>query len=149
MSASGPAGAISGAWYQGCANCAPGIIDLPDRVEERFAVDWFIKARNELERRIAEGGIECEYRDEPILMQALDQPSWEALVRESELLTDRGTPHVLLDQAAIDAAMALPYRPVGGLVRTSWRGVQPFKLARGLAQQLRDLGVVIHRRHPR
>lgn len=140
----GPSGRNFGGIVPGVRELRAGIIDLPDREEERYSVAWFLKARDELERRIAEGGIECEYRNEPILMQALDKPSWEALQREAEILTDRGTPFKLLNQTAIDAAMDLPYRPLGGIVRTSWRATQPFKLARGLGRQLRDMGVAVH-----
>lgn len=140
----GPSGRNFGGVAPGVRELRAGIIDLPDREEERFSVSWFLKCRDELERRIAEGGIECEYRNEPILMQALDEAAWEALQRESEILKDRGTPHELLDQQAINAAMALPYRPLGGIVRTSWRATQPFKLARGLGRQLREMGVAVH-----
>lgn len=140
----GPSGRNFGGVAPGVREVRAGIIDLPDLEEERFSVAWFLKCRDELERRIAEGGIECEYRNEPVLMQALDEPAWEALQRESEILKVRGTPHELLDQNAINAAMALPYRPMGGIVRTAWRATQPFKLARGLGQQLRDIGVAVH-----
>lgn len=140
----GPSGRNFGGVAPGVREVRAGIIDLPDLEEERFSVAWFLKCRDELERRIAEGGIECEYRNELVLMQALDEPAWEALQRESEILKVRGTPHELLDQSAINAAMALPYRPMGGIVRTAWRATQPFKLARGLGQQLRDIGVAVH-----
>lgn len=140
----GPSGRNFGAVAPGVRELRAGIIDLPDVEEDRFAVQWYLGKRAELERRIAEGGIECEYRDEPLMMQALDEPAWEAMQRESEVLKARGTPHLLLDQQALEQQMALPYRPLGGIVRTAWRAVQPFKLARGFGQQLRDMGVAVH-----
>lgn len=140
----GPSGRNFGAVAPGVRELRAGIIDLPNAEEDRFAVQWYLGKRAELERRIAEGGIECEYRDEPLMMQALDEPAWEALQRESDVLTARGTPHRLLDTAALEKEMALPYRPLGGIVRTAWRAVQPFKLARGFGRQLRDMGVAVH-----
>jgi gamma-glutamylputrescine oxidase len=140
----GPSGRNFGAVAPGVRELRAGILDLPNAEEDRFAVQWYLGQRAELERRIAEGGIECEYRDEPLMMQALDESAWEALQRESDVLTARGTPHLLLDTAALEKDMALPYRPLGGIVRTAWRAVQPFKLARGFGQQLRDMGVAVH-----
>jgi len=140
----GPSGRNFGAVAPGVRELRAGILDLPDPEEDRFAVQWYLGKREELERRIAEGGIECEYRDEPLMMQALDEAAWEAMQRESDVLKARGTPHLLLDTAALEREMALPYRPLGGIVRTAWRAVQPFKLARGFGQQLRDMGVAVH-----
>lgn len=140
----GPSGRNFGAVAPGVRELRAGILDLPDPEEDRFAVQWYLGKREELERRIAEGGIDCEYRDEPLMMQALDEAAWEAMQRESEVLKARGTPHLLLDTAALEKEMALPYRPLGGIVRTAWRAVQPFKLARGFGRQLRDMGVAVH-----
>jgi len=140
----GPSGRNFGAVAPGVRELRAGILDLPDLEEDRFAVQWYLGQREELERRIAEGGIDCEYRDEPLMMQALDQAAWEAMQRESEVLKARGTPHLLLDKEAVEKEMSLPYRPLGAIVRTAWRAVQPFKLARGFGQQLRDMGVAVH-----
>jgi len=140
----GPSGRNFGAVAPGVRELRAGILDLPDPDEDRFAVQWYLAQRAELERRIAEGGIECEYRDEPLMMQALDEDAWQAMRRESDVLKARGTPHLLLDTAALEKEMALPYRPLGGIVRTAWRAVQPFKLARGFGRQLRDMDVAVH-----
>lgn len=138
----GPSGRNFGAVAPGVREIR-SMLTIPDEEEHIFAVQWFLEQRKELERRIEEGKIECEYRDEPLLVQALDQDAWEALQREAAILRDKGTPHRLLDPEALQAAMSLPYRPVGGLARTAWRAAQPFKLARGFGDQLRDLGVTI------
>jgi len=140
----GPSGRNFGAVAPGVRELRAGILELPDAEEDRFAVQWYLGKRAEFERRIAEGGIDCEYRDEQLMMQALDEPAWEAMQRESEVLKARGTPHLLLDAAALEQEMALPYRPLGGIVRTAWRAVQPFKLARGFGRQLREMGVAVH-----
>lgn len=139
----GPSGRNFGGVAPGVRELRAAMVQAPDMDEERFMVQWYLRGREELERRIAEAGFECEYRNEPIMMQALDESAWEAMRRESELLTARGTPHKLLDTAALREAMALPYEPVGAIVRTAWRAVQPFKLVRGFGQQLRDMGVTI------
>jgi glycine/D-amino acid oxidase-like deaminating enzyme len=139
----GPSGRNFGAVAPGVREVR-SMLALPDMEEDRFAVQWYLSQREELERRIEDGGIECEYRDEPLLMQALDEEAWEALQREAEILREKGTPHKLLDTEAMRSAMSLPYEPVGGLVRTAWRATQPFKLARGLGDQLRRMGVTIH-----
>ena len=53
----GPSGRNFGGVAPGVRELRAGIIDLPDREEERFSVSWFLKCRDELERRIAEGGM--------------------------------------------------------------------------------------------
>lgn len=140
----GPSGRNFGAVAPGVRELRAGILNLPDPEEDRFGVKWYLGKREELERRIAEGGIECEYRDEPLMMQALDHAAWEAMKRESEVLEARGTPHLLLDAADLENEMSLPYRPLGGIVRTAWRSVQPYKLARGFGEQLRGMDVAVH-----
>ncbi|MFT3722933.1 MAG: FAD-dependent oxidoreductase [Hyphomonadaceae bacterium] len=140
----GPSGRNFGAVVPGLRELRTALLGDIDLEEEKFVQQWYLAARGELERRIAEGGIECEYRNEPILMQALDESTWEAQKREAEILRAKGTPHLLLDAAAFRKAMAVPYQVYGGIVRTAWRAVQPFKLARGLGEQLRALGVTVH-----
>ncbi|QKR99871.1 FAD-binding oxidoreductase [Sphingomonas sp. CL5.1] len=140
----GPSGRNFGAVVPGLRELRTVFLTDIDPAEEAFAQQWYLGARGELERRIAEGGIECEYREEPLLMQSLDEESWEAQQRESELLTRRGTPHILLDRAAFRQAMDLPFDTFGGIVRTAWRAVQPFKLARGFGAQLKALGIAVH-----
>lgn len=140
----GPSGRNFGGVVPGLRELRTAFLTDIDLEEEKFAQRWYLQARDELERRIAEGGIDCEYRNEPLLMQALDQDAWAAQQREAEVLRAKGTPHLLLDAAAFRKAMSVPYDVVGGIVRTAWRAVQPFKLARGFADQLRSLGVAIH-----
>lgn len=140
----GPSGRNFGGVAPGVRELRAAMVTPGDIDEERFMVQWYLKGRDELERRIAEAGFECEYRNEPIMMQALDDMAWQAMLRESEILTERGTPHKLFDTAALRAAMSLPYEPVGAIVRTAWRAVQPFKLARGFGEQLRSMGVIVH-----
>lgn len=139
----GPSGRNFGAVVPGLRELRTAFLVNVDMEEERFVQRWYLEARLELERRIAESGIECEYRNEPILMQALDQESWEAQKREADILRAKGTPHLLLDAAAFRKAMAVPYEIYGGIVRTAWRAAQPFKLARGFGEQLKSMGVVV------
>ena len=138
----GPSGRNFGAVVPGLRELRTILLSNLDIEEERFAQAWYLDARRELERRMAEGGIECEYREEPLLMQSLDEESWAAQQREAKLLDARGTPHRLLDRDAIRRSMSLPYEVLGGLARTEWRAAQPFKLARGFADQLKAMGVM-------
>lgn len=140
----GPSGRNFGAVVPGLRELRTALLTDIDLEEEKFVQQWYLAARNEFERRIAETGVDCEYRNEPILMQALDESTWEAQQREAEILRAKGTPHLLLDAAAFRKAMAVPYEAYGGIVRTAWRAVQPFKLARALGEQLRAEGVIIH-----
>jgi gamma-glutamylputrescine oxidase len=142
----GASGRNFGAVVPGLRELRTALLTDVDMEEERFAQTWYLEAREELERRIAEGAIECEYRSEPLLMQALDKDAWTAQQREAEILRDKGTPHLLLDAEAFRKGMSVPYDVFGGIVRTAWRAVQPFKLARGLADQLRSMGVQIYER---
>jgi gamma-glutamylputrescine oxidase len=140
----GPSGRNFGAVVPGLRELRTIFLTDIDPVEEAFAQAWYLAARDEFERRIEESGIDCEYRVEPLLMQSLDEASWEAQQREAELLTRRGTPHKLLDRDAFRRAMDLPFDTYGGIVRTAWRAVQPFKLARGFGAQLKALGAAVH-----
>src|SRR5262249_33734221 len=97
----GPSGRNFGGVTAGVREIRALLAESIDMEEEKFTTTWYLRGREELERRIAEGGIECEYRNEPIVMQALDDPAWEGLQREAEFLTQRGTPHKLLDAAAL------------------------------------------------
>jgi gamma-glutamylputrescine oxidase len=139
----GPSGRNFGAVVPGLRELRTIFLTDIDPAEEAFAQTWYLAARDEFERRIAEGGFDCEYRNEPLLMQSLDQETWEAQQRESEILTARGTPHRLLDRDAVNRAMALPYDLFGGIARTEWRAAQPYKLARGYRAQLVAMGVRI------
>lgn len=139
----GPSGRNFGAVVPGLRELRTVFLTDLDPEEERFAQAWYLQARTELERRIAEGRVDCEYRNEPLLMQSLDAEAWEAQQRESAILTARGTPHRLLDRDAFRKCMSLPYDVCGGLVRTEWRAAQPFKLARGFGAQLEGMGVRI------
>lgn len=139
----GPSGRNFGAIVPGLREIRTILLTNLDPEEERFAQIWYLGARSELERRIAEGDIQCEYRSEPLLMQSLDEKTWLAQQREAKLLSTRGTPHRLLDRDSIRRAMSLPYEVRGGLVRTEWRAAQPFKLARGFAEQLKAMGVAL------
>jgi glycine/D-amino acid oxidase-like deaminating enzyme len=140
----GPSGRNFGGVAPGVRELRSAMMKDVDLEEERFCTNWFLGQRNEFERRIAEGGIECEYRNEPIVMHALDEDAWEALKREGAFLESKGTPCKLLDQAHLREALPVPYDPKGGLLRPAWRAVQPFKLVRGFAKQARDVGVTIY-----
>ena len=144
----GPSGRNFGAVVPGLRELRTIFLTDLDPAEEAFAQAWYLAARAELERRIAEGGFDCEYRNEPLMMQSLDEETWEAQQRESEILTARGTPHRLLDRDAVHQAMSLPYELFGGIVRTEWRAVQPFKLARGCRDQLIGMGVQVFEGSP-
>jgi gamma-glutamylputrescine oxidase len=140
----GPSGRNFGGIATGVREIRAQLLGSLDMEEEKFVTAWYLRGRDELERRIAEGGIDCEYRNEPVLMQALDDPAWEGLQREAEFLAQKGTPHELFDAAALRKVLPVPYPTKGGLVRTAWRSVQPFKLVRGFADQARRLGVCIY-----
>jgi glycine/D-amino acid oxidase-like deaminating enzyme len=139
----GPSGRNFGAVVPGLRELRTVFLTNLDVEEERFAQSFYLDARKELERRIAEGGIACEYRHEPLLMQALDDETWAAQQREAELLRERGTPHRLLDAEDVRQAMSLPFDVKGAIVRTEWHAAQPFKLARGFGEQLRSMGVTV------
>ena len=140
----GPSGRNFGGVTTGMRELRTSFITGFDLEEERFAAKYFLRSRDEFEKRIADGAIECEYRDEPILMHALDAEAWQTLQHESELLLQRGTPNKLLSGDEVRQALPVPYEIHGGMVLTAWRSVQPFKLVRGLADQLRGMGVAIH-----
>lgn len=140
----GPSGRNFGGVTTGMRELRTSFITGFDLEEERFAARYFLNSRAEFEQRIADGRIECEYRDEPILMHAHDAEAWQALQRESEVLHDRGTPNMLLSGEEVRRALPVPYEIHGGMVLTAWRSVQPFKLVRGFGEQLRSMGVPIH-----
>lgn len=140
----GPSGRNFGGVTTGMRELRTSFITGFNLEEERFAAQYCLAGRDEFEKRIADGGIECEYRDEPILMHALDADAWEALQRESEILHQRGTLNKLLNGDEVRKALPVPYDIHGGMVLTAWRSVQPFKLVRGFGEQLRNMGVTIH-----
>jgi glycine/D-amino acid oxidase-like deaminating enzyme len=137
----GPSGRNFGFVSPGVREIRGGLGEQEDINEQRTVTAYYLRMREELERRIAEGGIECDYNTEPLLEQALDDASWEALNRTSAYLTAKGTPHFLIDRARLASAAPFPYEVRGGLVRTAWRTLQPYKLARGFRQQLLGMGV--------
>ncbi|RWE18130.1 MAG: FAD-binding oxidoreductase [Mesorhizobium sp.] len=140
----GPSGRNFGGVTTGMRELRTSFITGFDLEEERFAARYFLRSRDEFEKRIADGAIECEYRNEPILMHALDADAWQTLQHEAELLHQRGTPSKLLNGDEVRKALPIPYEIHGGMVLTAWRSVQPFKLVRGFAEQLRGMGVAIH-----
>jgi glycine/D-amino acid oxidase-like deaminating enzyme len=140
----GPSGRNFGAVVPGLRELRTVFLTDLDPKEEAFAQAWYLEAKSEFERRIGEAKIECDYRREPLLMVSVDEESWAAQQREAAVLTERGTPHRLLDRDAVRAAMSLPYEIHGGIVRTEWHAVQPFNLARGFADQLRSMGVIVN-----
>jgi gamma-glutamylputrescine oxidase len=137
----GPSGRNFGFVSPGVREIRGGLGEKEDIGEQRAVTSYYLRMRRELERRMAESSIECDYQTEHLLEQALDEASWEGLQRTSAYLTAKGTPHVLVDRAHLATAAPFPYEVRGGLVRTAWRTLQPYKLARGLRQQLLGMGV--------
>jgi gamma-glutamylputrescine oxidase len=137
----GPSGRNFGFVSPGVREIRGGLGEKEDMDEQRLVTTYYLRMREELERRIAEAGIDCDYNTEHLLEQALDDASWEALKRTSAYLTAKGTPHFLVDRAHLAIAAPFPYEVRGGLVRTAWRTLQPYKLARGFRQQLLGMGV--------
>jgi glycine/D-amino acid oxidase-like deaminating enzyme len=114
-----------------------------NRIESmQLVTSYLLKAQVELEHRITEEGIDCEYRDELTLVQARDESEWQGLQRFSRVLEQYGMPHRLLDEEETRGAVG--YAAKGGLVRESWRLLHPYRLARGMRESILRLGVRLH-----
>ena len=116
--------------------------ELP--VLERLAHDNFAGLLADLDRH----GIDCDLELTGDLVVALEPHEVEWLAEAGELLGRFGHDYELFDEAAIRAEVASPTYLGGLWDRTDAAVLDPGKLAVGLADAARALGVRIHERTP-
>lgn len=107
----------------------------------QFMSKYFRDLAGELERRLCEGNIDCDYHVTPTLLVAETEEEAEAMFRVCESLAAKGEKTRRLN--AEEASKSLRRSVFGGAVRETFRLLQPYKLARGLRDQLIGMGVSI------
>ena len=112
----------------------PNTLDPAEAESIRFVSEWLLAERRELEGRIRNAGIDADFREEPTLVEALDEVEKTGLQRMSQVFDGRGTPHRLLGEE--EMRECVPYPAKSGLVLEAWRLVQPWRLARGIRDEV-------------